>query len=54
MSLVRHHLKTKTIIHGIKRYMVTTDLSVNTPFDLKNGKVRMATDWMYQQMKKLL
>ncbi|KFF01217.1 epimerase [Chryseobacterium formosense] len=32
----------------IKRYIVTTGLSVNTPFDNKNETVKMATDWMYQ------
>ncbi|MCS3529151.1 NAD(P)-dependent oxidoreductase [Chryseobacterium sp. JUb7] len=34
--------------YGLKRYIVTTGLSVNTPLDHKNEKVRMATDWMYQ------
>lgn len=34
--------------HGIKRYIVTTGLNVNTPFDKKNEKVKMATEWMYQ------
>ncbi|SMO42425.1 Putative NADH-flavin reductase [Chryseobacterium rhizoplanae] len=34
--------------HGISRYMVTTGLSVNTLFDQKNERVKMATDWMYQ------
>ncbi|MDR4954315.1 NAD(P)H-binding protein [Chryseobacterium sp. ES2] len=34
--------------HGIRRYIVTTGLSVNTPFDYKNERVEMATDWMYQ------
>ncbi|MCP1300028.1 NAD(P)H-binding protein [Chryseobacterium sp. S0630] len=34
--------------HGIRRYIVTTGLSVNTPFDHKNENVKMATDWMYQ------
>ncbi|NPA09981.1 MAG: NAD(P)H-binding protein [Chlorobi bacterium] len=34
--------------YGIKRYIVTTGLNVNTPFDQKNEKVKMATDWMYQ------
>ncbi|WP_343658240.1 NAD(P)H-binding protein [Chryseobacterium sp.] len=33
---------------GISRYIVTTGLSVNTPSDQKNEKVKMATDWMYQ------
>ncbi|TZF98398.1 NAD(P)H-binding protein (plasmid) [Chryseobacterium panacisoli] len=34
--------------HGISRYIVTTGLSVNTLSDQKNEKVKMATDWMYQ------
>ncbi len=43
----------KNIIHamnhyGIRRYIVTTGLSVNTPSDQKNERVKMATDWMYQ------
>lgn len=33
---------------GIKRYIVTTGLSVNTPFDMKNNTVKMATEWMYE------
>ena len=33
---------------GIDRYIVTTGLNVNTPFDKKGLKVRMATDWMYK------
>lgn len=44
---------TKNIINAmnhyqIKRYIVTTGLSVNTAFDNKNENVKMATDWMYQ------
>ncbi len=44
---------TKNIINAmnnndIKRYIVTTGLNVNTPKDHKNEKVKMATDWMYQ------
>lgn len=35
-------------LYQVKRYIVTTGLSVNTPFDRKNERVRMATDWMYQ------
>lgn len=31
---------------NIKRYIVTTGLNVNTPFDKKSEKVRMATEWM--------
>ncbi len=34
--------------HGIRRYIVTTGLNVNTPLDHKNENVKMATDWMYQ------
>lgn len=34
--------------YGIKRYIVTTGLSVNTASDHKNERVNMATDWMYQ------
>ncbi len=48
---------TKNIIkamnfHGIKRYIVTTGLNVDTPFDHKNEKVKMATEWMYQHYPK--
>jgi putative NADH-flavin reductase len=43
---------TKNIIkamqeNGVKRYVVTTGLSVDTPFDTKNEKVQFATQWMY-------
>lgn len=34
--------------YGIKRYIVTTGLSVNTEVDCKNNHVKMATEWMYQ------
>ncbi|MGH1516822.1 NAD(P)-dependent oxidoreductase [Chryseobacterium sp. JK1] len=34
--------------YGIKRYIVTTGLNVDTPFDHKNDGVKMATDWMYK------
>lgn len=34
--------------HGISRYIVTTGLSVNTSSDQKNERVKMATEWMYQ------
>lgn len=34
--------------YGIRRYIVTTGLSVNTPFDHKNERIKMATDWMYK------
>ncbi|AZB16665.1 NAD-dependent epimerase/dehydratase family protein [Chryseobacterium indologenes] len=33
---------------GIKRYIVTTGLSVNTEDDCKNIHVKTATEWMYQ------
>ncbi|WET49951.1 NAD(P)H-binding protein [Chryseobacterium indologenes] len=44
---------TKNIIQAmnhyrIKRYIVTTGLSVNTSADQKNVRVKMATEWMYQ------
>ncbi len=32
--------------HPISRYIVTTGLNVDTPFDKKGPKTRMATDWM--------
>jgi putative NADH-flavin reductase len=31
---------------SIKRYMLTTGLYVDTPFDKKSAKTKMATDWM--------
>jgi hypothetical protein len=34
--------------YGINRYIVTTGLNVNTPFDQKDVKVRSATNWMYE------
>ncbi|WP_126650529.1 NAD(P)-dependent oxidoreductase [Chryseobacterium aureum] len=34
--------------YSIKRYIVTTGLSVNTAYDHKNERVKMATDWMYE------
>ncbi len=34
--------------YGITRYIVTTGLSVNTMFDHKNEKIKVATDWMYK------
>lgn len=44
---------TKNIIramnkYGTKRYIVTTGLSVDTSSDQKNERIKMATDWMYQ------
>lgn len=34
--------------YKIKRYIVTTGLNVNTPSDHKNERIKMATEWMYQ------
>ncbi|QBA23688.1 NAD-dependent epimerase/dehydratase family protein [Chryseobacterium indologenes] len=34
--------------YGSKRYIVTTGLNVNTASDHKSERVKMATDWMYQ------
>ncbi|MFZ4928319.1 NAD(P)-dependent oxidoreductase [Chryseobacterium sp. Mn2064] len=34
--------------YGIRRYIVTTGLNVDTPFDHKNESVKIATDWMYK------
>ncbi len=44
---------TKNIIrtmnkYGTKRYIVTTGLSVDISSDQKNERIKMATDWMYQ------
>ncbi|WP_312301708.1 NAD(P)H-binding protein [Chryseobacterium sp.] len=41
ISRAMHH-------YGIRRYIVTTGLCVNTPADQKNPGVKIATDWMYQ------
>ncbi|WP_160138274.1 NAD(P)-dependent oxidoreductase [Chryseobacterium sp. c4a] len=42
------HIMRAMYKHGIKRYIVTTGLSVNTENDHKNERVQMATEWMYQ------
>ncbi|WP_073290133.1 NAD(P)-dependent oxidoreductase [Chryseobacterium polytrichastri] len=39
-------------LHGITRYIAITGLNVDTPFDHKNEKVKMATDWMYENYPK--
>ncbi|MDH6253631.1 putative NADH-flavin reductase [Chryseobacterium sp. H1D6B] len=39
-------------LNGITRYIAITGLNVDTPFDHKNDKVKMATDWMYQNYPK--
>jgi putative NADH-flavin reductase len=33
-------------VHGIRRYILTTGLNVDTPFDQKSPKTKFATDWM--------
>lgn len=48
---------TKNIIkamnqNGVKRYIATTGLNVDTPFDKKNERVKMGTEWMYQNYPK--
>jgi hypothetical protein len=32
--------------HGVSRYIVTTGLNVDTPYDKKGPKTKMATEWM--------
>jgi putative NADH-flavin reductase len=32
--------------HNVQRYIVTTGLNVDTPFDMKSSKTAFATDWM--------
>lgn len=39
-------------LHGIMRYIAITGLNVDTPLDHKNDKVKMATEWMYQNYPK--
>ncbi|HEV8515501.1 MAG TPA: NAD(P)H-binding protein [Cyclobacteriaceae bacterium] len=38
--------------HSIERYIVTTGLNVDTPFDQKGVKTKMVTDWMYENYPK--
>ncbi|MFP3590650.1 NAD(P)-dependent oxidoreductase [Chryseobacterium sp. SIMBA_038] len=38
--------------HGITRYIAITGLNVDTPFDHKNDRVKMATNWMYENYPK--
>lgn len=33
---------------SVQRYIVTTGISVNTPFDNKNPKAKFATNWMHE------
>ncbi len=33
--------------HGVKRYITTAGLNVDTPFDIKGTRTKLATDWMY-------
>jgi len=35
-------------LHGISKYIVITGLNVETPHDHKNEKVKIATNWMYE------
>lgn len=37
---------------GIRRYMSTTGLNVDTPFDAKGAKTKFGTEWMYQNYPK--
>ncbi|MEQ9378598.1 MAG: NAD(P)H-binding protein [Imperialibacter sp.] len=40
------HIVAAMTTYGIRRYVVLTGLNVDTPFDKKNEKVAMATEWM--------
>jgi nucleoside-diphosphate-sugar epimerase len=37
---------------GIRRYICTTGLNVDTPFDTKGPKTKFGTEWMYQNYPK--
>jgi nucleoside-diphosphate-sugar epimerase len=37
---------------GIRRYISTTGLNVDTPFDAKGPKTKFGTEWMYQNYPK--
>ncbi|MCI3936264.1 NAD(P)H-binding protein [Chryseobacterium aahli] len=39
--------------HGITRYIAITGLNVDTPLDHKNDKVKIATNWMYENYPKI-
>lgn len=46
-------LATKNIVqvlqdYNLSRYIVTTGLNVNTPFDKKDDRIIYATEWMYE------
>jgi len=48
---------TKNVIRAMKhfaieRYILATGLNVDTPFDKKGVKTKMATDWMYEHYPK--
>ncbi|OQP49733.1 epimerase [Niastella yeongjuensis] len=45
-SLSTTHVLRAMQAWGIQRYIVTTGLNVDTPFDNKTGKTALATDWM--------
>ena len=40
------HVVQAMSMHNVQRYIVTTGLNVNTPFDKKSSKTAYATDWM--------
>ncbi|MCK5443696.1 MAG: NAD(P)H-binding protein [Maribacter sp.] len=40
------HLLQSMTIYGIRRYIVVAGLNLDTPFDKKSEKTRMATEWM--------
>jgi putative NADH-flavin reductase len=45
-SLSTTHVLRAMQAFGIQRYLVTTGLNVDTPFDNKTGKTALATNWM--------
>jgi len=47
-SQASRHVVRAMQVHGIKRYIVTTGLHVNTPADQKEAKVQFATSWMHE------
>lgn len=47
-STATRHILQAMAQNGVNRYIVTTGLSVNTPFDQKNPQVQFATNWMYE------
>lgn len=45
-SLSTTHVIRAMQVCGVQRYLVTTGLNVDTPFDSKTGKTLLATEWM--------